>query len=397
MAEILDQELPSTFTVESGGKGLGQHWYYQCDQATEQRNWDHPEGGVNVDYWQVVGPGSVHAETGDKYDIIDDRPIARISLEEYQAVYDIFTEIHQSETANTVADVERGGGGSGDESHVEHAVEAVDGEPVERRAGDDGGDRPREFPGCSAGEVRPQRHTCDTRRARDYVRGEWREPCDQHRAERTGDGECPVARGVESRRGRRQPSVAGQQLRAAALSEQVRRDARDREQPDRRQRPGESEAVAGDQREQTGRPREQRSDDREETQQREQSQRVVRDGGDASEHELRRREDGDGSDAADEEDTREHATPEHDSGCVGDRNKRLVLWPRATGRCCLDAWRSGLWCFGPLGRRWRWRRCRHRGRAAFPPVVLPTGLRGRQAPERARWPPRRTPSRGTAC
>ena len=116
MAEILDQELPSTFTVESGGRGLGQHWYYQCDQATEQRNWDHPEGGVNVDYWQVVGPGSVHAETGDKYEIIDDRPIARISLEEYQAVYDIFTEIHQSETANTVADVESGGGGSSDGS-----------------------------------------------------------------------------------------------------------------------------------------------------------------------------------------------------------------------------------------------------------------------------------------
>lgn len=116
MAEILDQELPSTFTVESGGRGLGQHWYYQCDQATEQRNWDHPEGGVNVDYWQVVGPGSVHAETGDKYEIIDDRPIARISLEEYQAVYDIFTEIHQSETASTVADVESGGGGSSDGS-----------------------------------------------------------------------------------------------------------------------------------------------------------------------------------------------------------------------------------------------------------------------------------------
>lgn len=112
MAEILDQELPSTFTVESGGADFGQHWYYQCDRAIEQRNWDHPEGGVNVDYWQVVGPGSIHAETGDEYEIIDDREIATISIDKYRAVYDIFTEIHDSETANT-ADVERGGGGGG--------------------------------------------------------------------------------------------------------------------------------------------------------------------------------------------------------------------------------------------------------------------------------------------
>ena len=115
MAEILVRELPSTFTVESGGRGTGQHWYYRCDQATEQRNWDHPEGGVNVDYWQVVAPGSVHAETGNEYEIIDDRPIATISIDEYRAVYDIFTEIHRSETANTTA-VERGGGGDGGSS-----------------------------------------------------------------------------------------------------------------------------------------------------------------------------------------------------------------------------------------------------------------------------------------
>jgi hypothetical protein len=123
MAEILSRKLPSTFRVESGGADFGEHWYYRCPRASDQRNWDYPEGGVNVDYWMVVGPGSVHAETGNRYEILDDKEIAKISIDEYRAVYDILTEIHNSKTA----DVERGGGGEGGGDPPPAALSTPDG------------------------------------------------------------------------------------------------------------------------------------------------------------------------------------------------------------------------------------------------------------------------------
>jgi hypothetical protein len=93
MSRILNQELPSTFRVRSGGNDYGEHWYYQCAEADSQRNWDTPEGGVNVKNWQVVAPGSIHGETGNEYEVIDDSEIATISANQYQTVYNILTEI----------------------------------------------------------------------------------------------------------------------------------------------------------------------------------------------------------------------------------------------------------------------------------------------------------------
>lgn len=98
MAEILSRKLPPTFTVQSGGAEFGQHWYYRCEHAADQRNWTQPEGGVRTDNWMIVAPGSTHGETGAAYEILDDSDIATISSAEYQAVYDMLTEIHESHT-----------------------------------------------------------------------------------------------------------------------------------------------------------------------------------------------------------------------------------------------------------------------------------------------------------
>lgn len=67
-------DLPSTFTVQTGGGG--RHYYFNYDERTQTlRNSSRTINGKGIDLktngGQVVFPGSIHPETGEKYAIIE--------------------------------------------------------------------------------------------------------------------------------------------------------------------------------------------------------------------------------------------------------------------------------------------------------------------------------------
>ena len=82
--EAIAQTLPPTFTVQSGGKGTRYHRYYRTDlektiplrkvPAPGEKKRGYGELRAGRSY--VVGPGSVHPETGTKYLIADPQPLA---------------------------------------------------------------------------------------------------------------------------------------------------------------------------------------------------------------------------------------------------------------------------------------------------------------------------------
>lgn len=90
-SEIMPQ-LPPTFTVMSGGKGLN-HVYFTTDNADSWKILD-AEGKTILDAQGVgrcvVGPGSTHPDTGRRYVVWNGAPIAFIGakkLKEFFAKY----------------------------------------------------------------------------------------------------------------------------------------------------------------------------------------------------------------------------------------------------------------------------------------------------------------------
>ena len=87
---IVDR-LPETFTCRSGGKRL-YHMYYRVDKTFKKFPFisTKKQGLTLCDFQckggQVVGPGSVH-ESGNKYDIVHDLPIADITHETLELAF----------------------------------------------------------------------------------------------------------------------------------------------------------------------------------------------------------------------------------------------------------------------------------------------------------------------
>ncbi|MFC1712170.1 phage/plasmid primase, P4 family [Candidatus Poribacteria bacterium] len=89
--DAVEQNLPETFTVQTGsGKW---HFYYICSdmdasfRLTNTENDDKTLGDVgDVQSYgkQVVGPGSVHPKTGNRYEVIKDVPISTVDKEQIQ-------------------------------------------------------------------------------------------------------------------------------------------------------------------------------------------------------------------------------------------------------------------------------------------------------------------------
>lgn len=86
ITDIAETRFPPTFTVKSS-KGF--HYYFLCDgiekkivlqKDTAVKKDDH-FGEIIASRSQVVGPGSVHPDTGRTYEIVKDVEIARISRE----------------------------------------------------------------------------------------------------------------------------------------------------------------------------------------------------------------------------------------------------------------------------------------------------------------------------
>jgi hypothetical protein len=107
-ASEISSSLPPTFVVESGGSGFGQHWYYHCPEWDKNRQFKikgTDYGSLRTGNWQVVIPPSVHAESGDRYQVHSDRLISSVGVHEIE---NLISGIPEGRTANTP-----GGGGGG--------------------------------------------------------------------------------------------------------------------------------------------------------------------------------------------------------------------------------------------------------------------------------------------
>jgi hypothetical protein len=76
--QILKANLPPTFVVESGGAGVGEHWYYRCSEPVDNNRWSDPEGSLRAKNYHAVGPGCTHAKTGDSYEIVENREFTTV-------------------------------------------------------------------------------------------------------------------------------------------------------------------------------------------------------------------------------------------------------------------------------------------------------------------------------
>lgn len=115
---ILRDKLPETFTVKSGGDGFGEHWYYECKDMLQNSTWGTPEGSMRTggsNGWFVVGPGSRHGETTDKYSIKNNTSVAAVSTEELDTVIEVLNNIdtqdektpsQNSDHSTTISDTE---------------------------------------------------------------------------------------------------------------------------------------------------------------------------------------------------------------------------------------------------------------------------------------------------
>jgi len=80
----IKQILPSTYTIESGGKDKGKHFYLfsnNTEKVVLEKDGEHL-GEIQGERAQCVGSGSIHPKTKKKYKVVNDVPIAKISDED---------------------------------------------------------------------------------------------------------------------------------------------------------------------------------------------------------------------------------------------------------------------------------------------------------------------------
>lgn len=80
--------LPKTFTVKTGSGLL--HKYYKTDKPENIKILDKEKNtlaDIQGQKKQVVAPGSTHPDTKKRYQIIDDSPIAKISMAQIKAAF----------------------------------------------------------------------------------------------------------------------------------------------------------------------------------------------------------------------------------------------------------------------------------------------------------------------
>jgi hypothetical protein len=116
--ELLDEldNWPETLVIESGGDGVGYHYYYRCPgwnkNQRELRSGSVNIGGVRSGNSYCLVPPSVHDQTGNRYTVETDRNPAEVSSSRISDLLDEY-----GKTANT------GGGGAA-------AAPGVGGSPV---------------------------------------------------------------------------------------------------------------------------------------------------------------------------------------------------------------------------------------------------------------------------
>lgn len=108
MSELVRSKLPQTFTVKT--PRAGHHFYYICPDIKKKivlkKDGEH-FGEIISSGSQVVGPGSIHPDTGTEYEVMCDLEIAAITREQVfsELVEYIPTEFPQKDTEAEISDL----------------------------------------------------------------------------------------------------------------------------------------------------------------------------------------------------------------------------------------------------------------------------------------------------
>jgi hypothetical protein len=112
--EAVERNLPPTLTVLSGGRRMP-HYYFVCSYPESKPLIDpsSPErenvGHIKAQGGMVVGPGSIHPESGARYELLHDRPIAQITPEQLLGALKAFlVPKREEERVEAAAREERG-------------------------------------------------------------------------------------------------------------------------------------------------------------------------------------------------------------------------------------------------------------------------------------------------
>ncbi|MFZ5801649.1 MAG: bifunctional DNA primase/polymerase [Candidatus Omnitrophota bacterium] len=108
MSELIQSKLPATFTVKTPRSG--HHFYYFCSEIKKKivlKKDDEHFGEIISVGSQVVGPGSIHPETGTEYQVIRDLEIATVSREQIfsELIEYIPADLPQKDTETEVSDL----------------------------------------------------------------------------------------------------------------------------------------------------------------------------------------------------------------------------------------------------------------------------------------------------
>lgn len=109
-SELLEEYLPNTLVVKSGGNNFGKHHYYRCDDHTSNTRWKKPKGSLRSggdDGWFVVGPNSTHPDSENKYKVIEDECIAKIPSWKLRATVKGLDELRQKDSTEVSRNTEK--------------------------------------------------------------------------------------------------------------------------------------------------------------------------------------------------------------------------------------------------------------------------------------------------
>ena len=106
--ETVREHLSETFTVRTGSGNY--HFYYRSNHGQNQsfKIESNEFGSIRSDRWHAVGPGSVHPETGEEYQVAVNTELSILTQDSLSE----FTETLQNRISGDY-DVKTGGGGGG--------------------------------------------------------------------------------------------------------------------------------------------------------------------------------------------------------------------------------------------------------------------------------------------
>ena len=106
--ETVREHLSETFTVRTGSGNY--HFYYRSNHGQNQsfKIESNEFGSIRSDRWHAVGPGSVHPETGEEYQVAVNTELSVLTQDSLSE----FTETLQNRISGDY-DVKTGGGGGG--------------------------------------------------------------------------------------------------------------------------------------------------------------------------------------------------------------------------------------------------------------------------------------------